>query len=407
VEVQGVIRAVDLEAATVTISPLVEGPAVQVHVTNATSITVNGERATLERLQPGMAAKVVLFLGSFEAISIDARADGAGECTVVGVSGVIARVDADGGHVVIRPAEGVNDVTLNVTNRTEITANGRPARLSDLEVGMRVAARFCRENHNALAIAAQTDEPGCTVSGVSGLIVRVDVEGGHLAIQPADGVNVITLNITNRTEITLNGRAARLSDLRIGMRVEARFCRETLTALAVAAHSDDPPVCTATGAAGVIARVDVEGGHLAINVVNSTTESVLTLNVLDRTEITLNGRPARLSDLRVGMRVETRFCRETLDALVIAATAETGGDCTAASVAGTIAGVEADRGHLAIGTSTGTAPLVLNITNRTAISLDGRPARLSDLRVGMSVEARFCRETLVALAVAARSSTAR
>ena len=407
-EVQGVIRAVDSEADTVTISPLVEGAAVQVHVTASTVITVDGERAEMERLQPGMPAKVVFNLGSFEALSIAARSEGAVECTPAGVAGSILRVDLEGGHVAIHPADGINAVTLNVTNRTEITLNGRPARLSDLAPTMRVEARFCRENLNATAIAAHSDGD-CSLVGVSGSIARVDVEGGHLVISHDQTTEaaLLTLNVTNRTEITLNGRPVRLHELAAGMRVEARFCRETLDAALIAARSETGPDCTLVGVAGSIVRVDVEGGRLIINPSTPGTDTALvTLNVTNRTEITLNGQPVRLSELAAGMRVEARFCRETLEATVIAARSDTGGgDCTAVGAAGVIAAVEAERGHLTIATETSTSPLTLNVTDRTEITLNGRPVRLSDLRAGMRVEARFCRETLNATVIAARTVT--
>ena len=320
-EVQGLIRAVDVDSALVTISPLVEGAAVQVHVTDSTVITVDGERAGIGRLQPGMPAQVVFNVSSFEAFSIAARSDSGTACTVVGVAGSIARVDVEGSHLVIHPAEGVNEVTLNVTNRTEISLNGRAVRLADLRVGMRVEARFCRENQNATAIAAHSEDGGddCTLVGAAGVVARVDVEGSRLAIATSTTAEVLLLNITDRTEISLNGRPARLSELAVGMRVEARFCRETLNATAIAAQSPTTSDCTLVGASGVIAGVDADRGHLAI----TTSTGTLYLNVTDRTEISLNGQPARLSDLRAGMRVEARFCRETSNATAIAAATET------------------------------------------------------------------------------------
>jgi len=399
-EVQGLIRAVDVDSATVTISPLVEGAAVQVHVTDSTVITVDGERAGLGRLQPGMPAQVVFNVSSFEAFSIAARSDGGTECTPVGVAGSILRVDVEGSHLVIHPAEGVNEVTLNVTNRTEISLNGRAVRLADLRVGMRVEARFCRENQNATVIAAHSEDGGgdCTLVSAAGVVARVDLEGGRLAIATSTAAEVLLLNVTDRTEISLNGQPARLSDLRAGMRVEARFCRETLNATVIAAQSPTTTDCTLVSASGAIAGVDADRGHLAI----TTSTGTVYVNVTDRTEISLNGQPARLSDLRAGMRVEVRYCRETLNATVIAAQSPTTTDCTLVSASGAIAGVDADRGHLAINTSTGT--VYVNVTDRTEISLNGQPARLSDLRVGMRVEARFCRETLNATVIAAATA---
>ena len=322
-EVQGLIRDVDLSGSTVAITPLVEGPAVQLHVTESTVLTLNGAPARLNDLKTGMAAAAVFSLGSFDAISIAARSESGADCTVVGVAGSVVRVDVEGNRLVVDPAEAANDVILNVTTRTEITLNGRPARLSDLRPGMRVEARFCRESLNALAIAAHSEGgDDCTLLGIAGSIARVDVDGGHLAINPATAdAQPVTLNVVERTAITLNGRPARLSDLRPGMRVEARFCRETLNAAIVAAVSESRTECTAAGVSGSITGVDPSGGHLGVT--TGPSSSPVVLNITERTDITLDGHPVRLSDLRAGMRVEARFCRETLNAIVIAATAGT------------------------------------------------------------------------------------
>jgi hypothetical protein len=396
-EVQGLIRAVNLDLDIVTISPF-DGPPVELHVVESTAISVNGERAPLERLQPGMGARATYHLVSHEAISIAARSD-VEECTPVGISGLILRVEVDRGHLAIQPREG-DPVVLNITNRTEITLNGDPARLGDLQPGMGVEARFCRETLTATAVAARSDDPGdCTLSSARGLIARVNPDTGALAIALSN-TEILTLTVTDRTEITLNGRPGRLSDLRNGMRVEARFCRETLMATVVAAQSEDPGDCVLTGASGLIQRVNPDAGTLSI-ALSDTAADVLTLNVTDRTEITLDGRPARLSDLRPGMRVAVRFCRQTLIAASIAAVTPTD-ECNLVSAAGVIVRVNPDANSLSFTGSEGNV-ITLNVTSRTEITLNGRAARLSDLRPEMRVEARFCRENFNALVIAART----
>jgi hypothetical protein len=151
-EVTGHIRNID--GSDITITPLVDGPAVELHVTNLTAISVGGVRATLEDLREGMSVHATFDLATHEAFTIEARPlDGSEDCTLHRIRGVIGAVDPNG-TVTIDPASGDVRVTLNVTPRTEIEVNGREARLSDLRPGMRVEASFCRQTLNAKHIAA-------------------------------------------------------------------------------------------------------------------------------------------------------------------------------------------------------------------------------------------------------------
>jgi len=155
-EVVGHIREVDTAAALVVITPLVAGPAVELHVTHATVITIGGEPATLDRLRAAMPARAVFDITSFEAALIEARPLEDDPCTELRVRGTIANVSLHSSTVTINPADASAErLTLNVVDRTEITINGNPARLSDLREGMKVAAVFCRETLLAKSIAAR------------------------------------------------------------------------------------------------------------------------------------------------------------------------------------------------------------------------------------------------------------
>src|SRR5258706_3606081 len=74
--------------------------------------------------------------------------------------------------------------------------------------------------------------------------------------------------------------------------------------------------------------------------------STLALNVTDRTEITLNGQPARLSELRVGMRVGVGFCRETMSSTELTAQRQSLTKFTSRPPLAKITGVDAAAGHL-------------------------------------------------------------
>jgi Cu/Ag efflux protein CusF len=187
-----------------------------------------------------MAARAVFDIVSFNAFSIDARPLPNGDdCTLVRIGGAIARVNPDERKLTIDPALSHELITLNVLERTEITLDGRPARLSDLRAGMRVEAAFCRENQNATVIAARSGETDCTLARISGEIVRVDPDAGAIAIRSGRDSAPVVLNVTEHTEISVNGRPARLSELRVGMRADAAFCSESQVARSIAARTDD------------------------------------------------------------------------------------------------------------------------------------------------------------------------
>ncbi len=157
-EVAGQIREVDVSAATVVIEPLIDGPAVELHVNHSTVITIGGEPAPLDLLRPGMAARGVFNIVSFEALLIEARPLESDECTELRVVGRISNVSLHSATVTIVPNDPAlgERLTLNVVERTEITLNGLPARLADLSEGMRAAAVFCRETLVAKSIAARS-----------------------------------------------------------------------------------------------------------------------------------------------------------------------------------------------------------------------------------------------------------
>ena len=156
-EVSGHIRTVDVSSATVVITPLVDGPAVELNVVHSTVITIGGDPASLDRLRPGMEARAVFNIVSFEAALIDARPLAGDQCTELTLTGKLANVSLHSSSVTIDPSDPAagGRVTLNVVDRTRITVNGRPARLSDLSEGMKVTAIFCRETLVAKSIAAR------------------------------------------------------------------------------------------------------------------------------------------------------------------------------------------------------------------------------------------------------------
>jgi hypothetical protein len=217
----------------------------------------------------------------------------------------------------------------------------------------------------------------------------VGVTQGTLTI--AAGERTITLFVAPYTTLSLNDRPATLADLARGYEVAASYFPSSLVAARIAANS-------LVEIAGHIRLI--EGTVLTITPL--VEGNPVHLFISHNTEITINGQPASYDQLRVGMAVRAIY--NVASQIVVRIVAESGGggdECVLASIAGRIGRLDQD--DIAIDARDGNPPVVLSVTERTEITLNGNPARLSDLQTGMRVDARFCRNTLTATVIVARS----
>ena len=320
VRIEGVIAAVDTGASTVTIDPtrsvqtsgmaaaMAAGDPVTLHVSANTSITLDGKPARLDDLNRGFSAGASYNPDNFEAARI--AAEGFAE-----LRGVIRDVGFVLHTLTVEPSTGGPAVTLNVGPNTPISLNDRPAALEDLKRGYRVVAAYVQSTLLAVRIAAQS------LDEVSGHIRAVDVSSSTLVITPLVDGPTVELNIVNSTVITIGGEPASLERLRPGMAARAVFNIVSFEALLIEARPLDSDECIEVRVAGTIANISLHSSTVTIDPSDPASGERVTLNVVERTEITINSRPARLSDLREGMRAAAVFCRGTLVAKTIAARA--------------------------------------------------------------------------------------
>ena len=318
VRVEGVIAAVDTGASTVTINPtrsvtsgatpMAAGEPVTLHVSANTSITLDGRPARLDDLKRGFSAGASYNPENFEAARI--AAEGFAE-----VRGIIRDVGFVAHTLTIEPSTGGPAITLNVGPGTPISLNDRPATLEDLRRGYHVIAAYVESTLDAVRIAAQS------LDEVVGHIRAVDVPSATVVITPLVDGPAVELHVVNSTVITIGGEPAPLDRLRPGMAARAVFNIVSFEALLIEARPLEGDVCTELRVAGRISNVNHHASTVTIDPSDPALGERVTLNVVDRTEITVNGRPARLSDLSEGMRAAAVFCRETLVAKTIAARA--------------------------------------------------------------------------------------
>ncbi|MCI0490381.1 MAG: hypothetical protein L0229_27625 [Blastocatellia bacterium] len=379
---KGVIREVSLSDAAVTIALRRDDASLTLATDDQTEITLNGQPAVLADLQEGFKVTSVYDTETLVASKLEAR--GAPNRNLARVEGIIAEVDADAGKLTIEPFHGGPRVTVIVTNSTEITLDGRPARLHDLVPGYSAAASYNENTFEAVRVFAES------LAEIRGVVRDVNAVLGTLTIASSND-RVVTLNVPPGTPITLNGLPARLEDLARGYLVKASYNADTLVAERVAAES----IVEVTGH---IREVDTQAG--AVTIAPLVGDEAVELFVVQTTVITVNGEPARLEDLQVGMAARALYDIASLEAIRIEARRE-GDECTVHRIRGKITGVDLDAETVTIEARDGNETVTLNVTPDTEISINDRPARLSDLRAGMRVRAEFCRERLIAKTIAA------
>lgn len=163
---------------------------------------------------------------------------------------------------------------------------------------------------------------------------------------------------------------AELDDLQVGDRVTALYDPETFLAAEIAARGEE--IDTLARVEGVISTVDTEAKTLTIQpirdpdpaAVSPTTEGEpVMLHVTPNTQITLDGRPARLDDLKRGFSAGAAFDRRTFEAARIA-------DEGFAEVRGTVRDVGAVAHTLTIAPSSGDPAITLTVGPAVPISLN-------------------------------------
>ncbi len=295
---RGVIRAVDLNAGTVTLHTRQERT-LTLQTNERTEIVRNGQPATLRDLQPGDDARVVYDSITLIAASIVAR--GPEPTEPIRIQGTIAGVDLRERTLSIYTLAG-RTITLNVTPNTSIMLDDQPARLDDLKRGFTAGALFNPTTMDALRVDAQS------FPEIRGVIRSVSVENHTLTIAPSTGEPAVTLLVGPNTSISLNDRPARLEDLEPGFRVVANYVEASLLALRVSAHSLGEVV-------GHIRNVDVSTATVFITPLDGGGPVVL--HVIHSTLITIGGEPATLGRLQPGMGVRAVFSLATFDAVLI------------------------------------------------------------------------------------------
>ena len=204
---------------------------------------------------------------------------------------------------------------------TRLWHKGIRLALSRLHVGNMVDARFTPgTSAGGPGTAGDVDDDQGQFE-VSGTIAAVDTALSTVSIASEDGGSTVVLKVDSTTVITRNCAPATLADLLFGDKVDAKYNSATMIASSITVADD----IHNSEVEGSITAVDSTAGTLTISGEgdSSGSESVsatdVTLNVNAGTVIMLDGSPATLSSLLVGMQAEAQYDPSTMNASFIEA----------------------------------------------------------------------------------------
>jgi hypothetical protein len=162
----------------------------------------------------GAAALILAPSGRAAARPPKAGAPSLAQPAVLDASGVIRKVDASTGRVLLQRRQGAA-LLLFLENKTEILRNGQPAAAGDLQPGDRAGARYVLRGGRAYALRIEAR----ATRKVRGLITAIDASG-FITLRTPKG-EAVTLQLSDATKIFLKRKPATFADLQLGMRAAA------------------------------------------------------------------------------------------------------------------------------------------------------------------------------------------
>ena len=311
-EVHGSITAIS--GSQVTVTPTNGSADVAVNVTGTTMIELDGSTAAIGNLAVGMQVEVHFNPATFDAFSIET--DSVSNADDAHVTGTVAAVDLVAGSVTISPTVGAN-VTVTVDAATEMQVNDAVGTIQDIQVGMPIRAEFDLTTMVAKEINAGAGDENNEDTELEGTVSAVDENNGTVSISPDGGGADVTVNVVTETDIEVNGVNASIASIQVGMPARAEYDNSTMNAFEIHAGTDD-------GGGSDSEEADVQGTIASVDTINSTVTispdgggDDITLNVVDATEIEVNGDPGTLADFNNGDNIDAKYISATMEATEI------------------------------------------------------------------------------------------
>jgi RNA polymerase sigma factor (sigma-70 family) len=344
------------------------------------NITIDGKPGKLADLPPGAFLTLGLSADRKSVLHFNAQGPNVQDCS----GSVVKAVDVERNTITFDDTARaeVAGKTFIVAPDANITIDGKPGKLSGLPAGSHVNVTFAVDRQTVRHLSAQ----GPTISDCPGSLVKaVDVERSTISFDDKARAELAgkTFRVAADAGITIDGKRGKLSELPAGAFVNLTFAvdRETIRHL----NAQGPQVSDCTGS--VVTAVDVERSTITFDGKARAELAGKTFSVADNANITIDGKPGKLSGLPAGAFVNLAFAVDRKTVQHLSAQGPQVSDCSGSMVKA----VDIERSTIAFDDKARAelAGKTFSVADNANITIDGKPAKLSGLPAGAFVNLTF------------------
>ncbi|MCE9566120.1 MAG: sigma-70 family RNA polymerase sigma factor [Planctomycetes bacterium] len=304
VKAGGRVGAVDAKENTITLVTKGEGGLVEkaMKVPAGAKVFIDDKEAKLADIPKGS------FASFLAGAPKDGKPDEITEVRVTGgnTNGIIKQVGATS----LSLESEKNPQTFKLTADTKVTVNGKDAKIADLKVGDKVAVLLSADGASALSLASGNQPDGVKpikTARFTGKVTAVDAAAKTISLAGKGEGNDIVVKLTADAKITVDGKAAKFSDIVKGG--QASF-------ILVPTRDGQPREASEVAVAGItfggaVKQID------ATSVTVGTEKADRVVKLVADAKVVVNGKEAKLADLKVGDRVQVTLASDESGAVLI------------------------------------------------------------------------------------------
>jgi hypothetical protein len=138
------------------------------------------------------------------------------------VHGVVAAVDTTASTITLTVQKSCDTAVISVTDKTKIRVNGKAGTLGDIQTGYRAVVKLAKDG-SAKRIHARAAH---TRHVLHGKVTGVDTTANTLTLQLRKTCESLTVNVTDKTKIRVNGKKGSLSDIQVGYKAYVKLAKD-------------------------------------------------------------------------------------------------------------------------------------------------------------------------------------
>ena len=267
-------------------------------------VFVDGKETKLADVPKGVYAGV-MFLPPKDGV----KEQVAGEVRITGSTsgGILSKAD----ETCIIFTSGKNTQIIKLGASTTVTIDGKEAKPTDLQVGCKVIVTLTSDETSVLTINANSvtppgEKPAKPAPKFGGRVSAVDATARTISVHGKGG-NDIVVKLTADAKITVDRKDAKLADVP----------NEAIVTFTLSATKDGRPeeanavAVTGSEFGGTVKEID------ATNITIANPKRDVTLKLLPGTKVTIDGKDAKLADLKIGDTVTVTRSADESGALAI------------------------------------------------------------------------------------------